>query len=73
MIERFILPDAASTAEQPINVVSGPALDSAHDIGQAAGPILCIQQGGEDEMNVIGHDNGGMQVNSPAILLKTAI
>ena len=74
MIERFRLPDLAFSVEGLVDLVGGGPFDRIHDLRQGANfHGFIIDQRGKDEMNVIGHDHGNLQIEKFAVVMQAGV
>src|SRR5713226_3294338 len=64
MIERFFFPDRARGVEKLINAMSRGAFQTLHDVDEREGPAVFIPRRQEQQMDVIWHDYGCVQMNS---------
>lgn len=71
MVKEFLLPNWASAAESQINLSSGSRFDGFHDFGHGKAPAVCTAQRRVDQVNVVGHHDGGVQIIFRAVFVET--
>jgi len=70
MVVALLLPDGALPFQHPIDTVGGGALQSTEDFLERVQRTPVVRQGMVDEMNVVGHDHGAVQMNLAAMIVK---
>src|SRR5271169_246398 len=73
MIEELLLPNWASTLEGHIDLSRRAAFDGLHDLRQGVTPVVVAAERGVDQMHVIWHDDGGVQIKLGAVLFDAAL
>jgi hypothetical protein len=53
--------------------MGAPALDEPHDVGQAEDPAPSFPESCKDEMHMVWHDHGCMQLNHTLVLCQAGI
>jgi len=71
-IERFRLPNPASSPKRAVDKLCRCTLDCSHNLSQRIDLVLRgIDQWGENEVNVIGHDHCGVKEMFRVVVMKT--
>ena len=71
MIEELLLPNWPSAREGHIDLSRRAAFDRFHDFGQTA-PTIVAAERGVDQVHMIGHNNGGMQIKLASVFSDAA-
>ena len=73
MIKRFGLPDSPLSAEGLVDLVSRSSLDGIHDLCQRTNlHSFIVNERGEDQVNVIRHDDGDFEIELLFVVVQTA-
>jgi len=73
MIERLILPNVSVSLQRPVCEVRRRSLDCIHDLGQRPHPLpFLVYERSENQVHVVGHDHGYIQINFRAVVMGTA-
>ena len=56
-----------------VNAMGGSAFQALHDFNQWEGPAVFISQGCEQEVNMVGHDDSGKQIDPLFIFPQTVV
>ncbi len=70
MIERFVLPNLSVAEQSTIDLMGGTAFDSLHDLHDAEWAVV-IGEWRENQMHVVGHDDGSIKIETLAVSPKT--
>ena len=70
MIKGFILPDWSFATEQPVNVACCGSFDHLQDLLYRIRPTLLVPQRCKQQMQMVGHNDGGVQIDAFAVLVN---
>jgi len=72
MVKELLLPNRAAALESQVDLPGGSTLNGFHDLGQAIAPAILAAARGIDQMHVIRHHDGSVQIEFVSVLSYTA-
>ncbi len=70
MIKGLVLPHWPSLAQNTVQAMSGNAFDRLDQLDQAEQFTTCVAQRSQQEMHMLGHDDGGMHQQLGSVVVK---
>lgn len=61
MVEGFVLPERAGGVLESVDAACGRSFQRLENQGKAEGPSGGVGQGSEEQVDVVGHDDGAVQ------------
>ena len=73
MVKRLFLPNRPRTILQLIYPVGSSTLQALQNVNQRKRPAIAISKSRKQQMNMIRHDDSGMQMNPPPMFAKAVV